>query len=99
MIRLLTCSAAALSLAACATTEAAPPERIVTVEVAVPVPSPCVPATLGPAPEYPDTDEALRAAPDPATRYQLLGAGRLLRNARLNEVEPVIAACPRASAQ
>lgn len=88
---------AAVLLAGCATAPATPPERVVTVEVAVPVPSPCVPANLGPAPEYPDTDEALRAAPDAATRYLLLGAGRLLRIARANEVEPVVAACPRAA--
>jgi hypothetical protein len=86
---------AVLPLAACAT-PAAPPPRIVTVEVAVPVSSPCVPASLAAPPEYPDTDAALRAAPDAASRYQLTFAGRLLRMARLNEVEPIVAACPKA---
>lgn len=90
---------AAGSVSACASTGAAPEPRIVTVEVAVPVASPCVPASLGAPPEYPDTDDALRAAPDGATRYQLVIAGRGLREARLNEVEPVVAACPKAPAQ
>lgn len=90
---------AALSLGACATTGAVPEPRIITVEVAVPVPSPCVPATLAPEPEYPDTDLALLAAVDGPTRYALIAAGRLLRIARLNEVEPVVAACPKATAQ
>jgi len=89
--------AAALTLGACATTGAAPEPRVVTVEVAVPVASPCVPAGLGATPEYPDTDEALRQAPDAATRYQLLAAGRPLRAARLGELEPVVAGCPRAA--
>ncbi len=88
--------AACALLAGCASTPDSEP-RVVTVEVAVPVASPCVPASLGPAPEYPDTDEALRAAPDAASRYQLLGAGRLLRGARLNELEPVVARCPKAA--
>ena len=82
-------------LAACAT-PGAPPARLVTVEVAVPVASPCVPAGLAAAPEYPDTDEALRAAPDAASRYLLTFAGRQLRSARLNELEPIVAACPKA---
>lgn len=86
--------AAALMLTGCATTQ--PTERIVTVEVPVPVKSPCVPATLGAAPAYPDTDEALRAAAGPAERYQLLAAGRPLRVARNNELETVVAGCPRA---
>lgn len=85
-----------LPLASCATT-APPIERIVTVEVAVPVASPCVPASLATPPEYPDATEALRSAPDAASRYQLLGAGRLLRAARLNELEPIVAGCPKAA--
>lgn len=85
-----------LLLAGCATDEA-PPVRTVTVEVAVPVASPCVPAGLAPAPEYPDTADALRAAPDAAQRLLLMAAGRLLRTARLNELEPVVAGCPKAA--
>jgi hypothetical protein len=94
------CLIAALAMAGCASTpDPDVPERIVTVEVAVPVAQPCVPATLGPAPDYPDTDEALRSAPDAATRYLLIAAGRLLRIARLGEVEPVVAACPKATGE
>ena len=78
-------------LAGCTTTQ---PE-IRTVTVNVPVPQPCVPATLQPAPDYPDTDTALRTARDPAERYLLLGAGRPLRVARLNELETVVAGCPK----
>lgn len=83
-----------LMLAGCATAE--PPARVITVDVAVPVASPCVPASLASAPDYPDSVEALRAAPDAASRLLLLAAGRLLRTARLNELEPIVAGCPKA---
>lgn len=85
---LATCSI----LAACGTTKA--PEPVIrTIEVKVPVPVTCVPSNLGPAPTYPDTDHALRAAPSAPERYQLLAAGRLLRIQRQSETEPVIAGC------
>ena len=76
-------------LAGCATPE--PTVRIVT--VLKPVSVPCTPATLGGAPLYPDTDEALRSAIDAAERYRLLFVGRVLRDARLGELEPVILNC------
>jgi hypothetical protein len=89
-------AAAALLVAGCsATPRPAPEPRVVTVEVAVPVASPCVPKGLAAAPTYPDSNEALRAATDAANRYALLAAGRLLRVARLNELEGVVAGCPR----
>lgn len=70
-----------------------PPEVIRTVEVAVPVKQKCVPDTFDPvAPIYPDTDAALKIG-DAADRYLLLGAGRPLRVARLNELETVVAGC------
>ncbi|WP_148216801.1 hypothetical protein [Phenylobacterium zucineum] len=53
----------------------------------------CVPRSLGPPPRYPDTDAALRNAAGAADRYQLLAAGRLLRQKRLAELERAIAAC------
>ena len=82
---------ALLALTACAST---PPEPIVrTVEISAPVAVSCVPDSLGGPPDYPDTDEALRAAPGPAERYQLLIAGREARKARAGETEPVIALC------
>jgi hypothetical protein len=52
-----------------------------------------VPRNLPPAPRYPDTDQALRSAAGAADRYQLLAAGRLLRQRRLEDLERVIAAC------
>jgi hypothetical protein len=60
------------------------PEPIIrTVEVRVPVPQPCpILDRLGPAPTYPDTAEALRAAPNLFERVKLLVAGRALRIAR-----------------
>ena len=84
-------------LGACKTTEVRTPEpQVVTVEVPVPVSSPCVPRELpANAPEYVDTDAALRAAQDAAERMQLLFAGRQQRTARLNQLEPVVAGCPR----
>lgn len=88
----------ALPLAACSTTrEIAAPPVVITKEVVVPGPqSPCVPASIGEQPSYPDTDASLRAAADAADRYQLMAAGRKLRDARLREIEPVIASCPKA---
>lgn len=80
-----------LALAACAT---AKPEPVIrTVEVKVPVAAECVPKTLPTPPTYPDTAQALKTAPGAADRYQLLAAGRLLREQRLAEVEPIIAVC------
>ncbi len=90
---------AALGLSGCASRPEARPEPIViTKEVVVPGPqSPCVPANLSSLPPaYPDTDAALRAAEDAAERYQLMAAGRKDRIARLNELEPIIASCPKA---
>ena len=81
----------ALALAACATKPVEPVIR--TVEVKVPVPVACAPSNLGPAPAYPDTDQALRAVPGAAERYLLLAAGRLLRQARLDVLEKVAEAC------
>jgi len=79
-----------LPLAACA----GRPEPIVrTVTVKVPIALECVPVSLSDAPEYPDTDEALLAVVDAAERYRLLFAGRVLRDARLGEVEPVLQIC------
>jgi len=52
-----------------------------------------VPKTLAPPPRYPDSDSALRAAPGAADRYQLLAAGRILRQDRLEDLERVIAGC------
>lgn len=88
---------AALGLAACGSK---PPIRhpepvIVTVEKAVAVDAPCVPNTLAPRPKYVDNKAALTAAADAAERMQLLYAGRAQRDARLNEIEPVLEGCPR----
>jgi hypothetical protein len=53
----------------------------------------CVPKGLEPPPRYPDTDAALRAAAGAADRYQLMAAGRILRQKRLEALERVIAGC------
>lgn len=58
-----------------------------------PAPRSCVPRGVGPAPRYPDTDAALRDAPGAADRYQLMAAGRLMRQRRLAELERVLAGC------
>lgn len=85
------------ALAACATGGSRPvPEPIVTtVDVPVPVAAPCVPAALPSEPNYVDSNAALVAAGDAATRYQLLYRGREQRIGRLSQLEPVVAACPR----
>lgn len=83
-----------MALAACATKPAPEPVvRTVTVDRAIVVA--CVPRTLGPAPQYPDTDANIRASAGPGDLLQLLAAGRLLRQQRLAELEPVITACRR----
>lgn len=72
---------------------ATPTPRVVTQEVQVPVAVSCVPANLRAAPDYPDTDDALKAAPGAADRMLMLGAGRQLRSQRLAELEPVVHGC------
>jgi hypothetical protein len=89
-VRILAAAAVLLSLAACATTPPAP--QIVTKTVQVAVPVACTPA-IGPAPAYPDTDAALKAAPDVYQRVKLLVAGRLLRIAREAELSAAVSAC------
>lgn len=88
---------AATALAGCA--GAKPEPEIRTQRVVIEKPIPCVPDNLGDAPNYPDTDEALRSARDLAERYLLLWAGRELRSARLGETEPVIRACKEAASE
>ena len=53
----------------------------------------CVPRNLPVSPAYPDTDAALLAAAGAADRYQLLAAGRLLRQQRLSDLERIIERC------
>jgi hypothetical protein len=85
--------AALVLLAACAS----PRERAVsTVEVRVPVAIPCDPKA-GPAPAYPDTDQALKEAPGLFERVRLLLAGRELRRAREAELEAGIRGCSESS--
>ena len=90
---------AALALAACAHT--GEPE-VRTVEVMVPVDDPaCARAAverLGAAPAYPDTPEALRAAPNLFERVKLLLAGRELRMAREAAITDALEACASSAA-
>ncbi|MEG3175845.1 hypothetical protein U1872_06355 [Sphingomonas sp. RB3P16] len=90
-------AATALLLAGCATKPATHPAVaapiVRTVTVKVPTFRACVPATLTAAPSYPDTDAALSAAVDAASRYLLLTAGRPLRAARLAELEIAVDGC------
>lgn len=67
------------------------------VRVIVPKPVKCVPDDLGPAPAYPDNDQALRQAGGAADRYQLLAAGRILREQRLQKLEDVVRRCRSAA--
>lgn len=85
-----------LFLAACGGAGQARPEPIVVPQIVkVPIAAPCVPKTLAPAPEYVDTKDKLTAAADAAERMQLLYGGRAQREARLHEIEPIVAGCPR----
>lgn len=60
---------------------------------ATPAKARCVPRTLSKPPKYPDTDAALRDAGGAADRYQLMAAGRILRDRRLAELEKVVEGC------
>lgn len=81
-----------LALTACAG-KAEPVIRTVT--VTKPVTVDCVPKSLTGPPSYPDTDKAIKNAAGPGDMLQLLAAGRVLRQQRLAEVEPVLSACRR----
>ncbi|MDB5451397.1 MAG: hypothetical protein JWQ52_2525 [Phenylobacterium sp.] len=100
--------AAALAVAGCASlTQTARPRSRPVAAASAPVVAPearvvirrvpvrvaCVPKTLPTAPTYPDTDAALRASPGAADRYQLMAAGRILRQRRLAELERIIEGC------
>lgn len=90
---------AMLSLAACSTTQAPPPEPIIrVVEVKVPVDDPAcarkLMSELG-AVAYPDTDEAIQAAANLFERVKLLLAGRELREAREAVTMGALAECAR----
>jgi len=90
--------AACLALAGCGTTRIERPEPIIrTVEVKVPVDDPACAreavARLGEAPAYPDTPEAIRAAPNLFERVKLLLAGRELRIAREAAITDALEAC------
>lgn len=76
-----------LAMAACASTRPKPIQS-----VATPVPVACRPS-LAPEPDWPDTDAALRAAPDLFERVRLLAAGRLLRIARDRELTAALEGC------
>jgi len=79
----------ALALGGCAS----PAPTVVTQTVVKAVPVSCVPASLPRAPNYVDSNKALKSAHDAAERFRLLAAGRIQRNNRLAVVEPVIEAC------
>lgn len=90
---------AALALAGCAHT---PEPEIRTVEVKVPVDDPACAreavARLGAAPAYPDTPEAIRAAPNLFERVKILLAGRELRIAREAALKDALEACASSAA-
>jgi hypothetical protein len=74
-------------------TAAAPANPTKVVRVIVAKPLKCVPDDIGPPPAYPDTDAALRDAGGAADRYQLIAAGRILRQQRLQKLEDAIRRC------
>lgn len=81
-----------LGLAGCAT-DGGPPQPVVQIkQVPVPVPVRCSPY-IGPEPIYPDTDAALKAAPDLVTWGKDLEAGRALRIARDKTKTDALGAC------
>jgi len=87
------CLAAVVLLTACASSREA---AVRTVEVRVPVAVACDPK-VGAPPAYPDSDQALKAAPGLFERVRLLLAGRELRKAREAELEAGIRGCSASS--
>jgi hypothetical protein len=65
--------------------------RIVT--KSVPTPTYCLKSDFPDPPKVPDTDKALKAAPSGAERFQMMGAGRLLRDQWIAEIRPYLSAC------
>ena len=95
MSRVIPLIVVALLTVACAGRDR-PEPQIRTVDVQVPVTQPCDAAgRIGAAPDYPDSDEALRGAPTLFDQVRILLAGRLLRIARGDALERVVAACSR----
>ena len=88
----VTLLAAGALAAGCKTTPSEPSVRVEKVYVAQPVPCPAL-AQLGPEPAYPDTDEAIAAAPSVGVLAQMYRAGRLLRTQRLAEFTAAVTAC------
>ncbi|WEK38666.1 MAG: hypothetical protein P0Y50_08880 [Candidatus Brevundimonas colombiensis] len=90
MIR-VTVVLACLMLTACATRPA--PEPVVrTVDVLVPIATPCR-VSVGPAPDYVDSDEALRTAADIFEAMKLRIAGRDQRQAREAVLQAALDGC------
>lgn len=81
-------------LVGCAGQQERPEPEVRTVEVKVEVPIRCKALDdLGAEPEYPDTDAALKAAPNIFERTKLLVRGRLLRVGRLGQYQAARASC------
>ena len=76
---------------ACAS--APPPEPVIrTVEVAVPIATPCR-VSVGPAPAYADSADALRQAADIFDAMKLRAAGRAQRQAREAVLQAALDGC------
>lgn len=92
-MRVLAAVALALLLTACADKpEPAPEPSVILQPAKEAVPVRCNPQ-LGPEPDYPDTDAALKAAPNLFERVKLLLAGRLLRIQRDLEKSAALEGC------
>jgi hypothetical protein len=91
----LLAAAAALGLAGCGTAgKPMPDPTIQTKAVNMTVAVRCDP-DVGPAPDYPDTDAALKT-PDDLQWGKLMIAGRILRIAREAQLSAALAACASA---
>lgn len=93
-MRIILAAMMLLALFGCAA-RPAPPDPVVPVQlqpVKEAVPVRCAP-NIGPEPDYPDTDAALKAAPNLFERVKLLLAGRLLRIQRDQEKTAALDGC------
>jgi hypothetical protein len=73
------------SLSACASAPA-------TKTVDIPVAASCA-VMIDPRPAFPDTHDAINAAENIEARVNLILAGRLLRDARIDELEAALSGC------
>lgn len=97
-MRVLIAACAAVLVASCATARPEPEPVVQTVEVLVPVPTPCR-VDIGSEPVFADSDEALSTAPDVFEAMKLRIVGRFQRIAWSAVQAAALAGCAGTNAE